>query len=64
MIGDWIMAEALERELATYKARLSELDADQGKFVLIHVPPGPIFHYTTKPISESMESISEARLGG
>lgn len=27
---------ALERELATYKARLSELKAHEGKFVLIH----------------------------
>ena len=27
---------ALEKELATYKAKLSELAADEGKFVLIH----------------------------
>jgi hypothetical protein len=29
---------ALEEEQATYHARLSELLADQGKFVLIHGP--------------------------
>lgn len=27
---------ALERELATYKAKLSELASQEGKFVLIH----------------------------
>lgn len=27
---------ALEKELETYKAKLSELQADEGKFVLIH----------------------------
>jgi hypothetical protein len=30
------MTEALERELATYRARLPELSAEQGKFILIH----------------------------
>ena len=30
------MLMALERELATYKAKLPELTADEGKFVLIH----------------------------
>jgi hypothetical protein len=27
---------ALEKELATYKAKLTELTADEGKYVLIH----------------------------